>query len=49
MGDHPYAWAIEIGKVRAFYTGLGHEISTWQDPDFRRHLLGAITWAAGRA
>lgn len=47
MGDnHPTAWCHEIGKGRAFYTGGGHTRESYDDPDFRKHLIGAVRWAA---
>jgi type 1 glutamine amidotransferase len=45
--DHPLAWCREQGRGRVFYTALGHTSEAYQDPDFRSHLLGGITWAAG--
>ncbi|WP_404190043.1 ThuA domain-containing protein [Streptomyces tauricus] len=44
--DHPLAWCHPQGAGRAFYTALGHAPEAYKDPDFRTHLLGAITWAA---
>lgn len=44
----PVTWVKEIGAGRLFYTNLGHTPSTWEDPRFRRHLLDAVLWAAGR-
>ncbi|AVH55869.1 MULTISPECIES: ThuA domain-containing protein [Streptomyces] len=47
MGDdHPLAWCREQGRGRVFYTALGHASEAYEDPDFRAHLLGGITWAA---
>lgn len=28
------------------WTALGHASDSYEDPDFRAHLLGGITWAA---
>ncbi len=48
MGDdHPAAWCHEYAGGRAFYTAGGHTIESFSEPDFRRHLAGAIRWAAG--
>ncbi|WP_369030526.1 MULTISPECIES: ThuA domain-containing protein [Streptomyces] len=50
MGDdHPLAWCGEhgAGNGRVFYTALGHAEEAYEDPDFRTHLLGGITWATG--
>ncbi|MFS8197450.1 ThuA domain-containing protein [Streptomyces sp. CWNU-52B] len=46
-GDHPIAWCKDYQGGRAFYTGGGHTDESYADPDFRRHLLGGIRWAAG--
>ncbi|MFD7772465.1 ThuA domain-containing protein [Streptomyces sp. NPDC059787] len=49
MGDeHPLAWCREQGAGRVFYTALGHAAEAYDDPDFRAHLLGGVTWAATR-
>lgn len=45
--DHPIVWCHEFDGGRAFYTGGGHTNESYADPAFRRHLLGAIRWAAG--
>ncbi|MGW1531484.1 ThuA domain-containing protein [Streptomyces aureus] len=44
--DHPLVWCREQGTGRVFYTALGHSAEAYEDPDFRRHLLGGILWAA---
>jgi cytochrome c len=43
---HPIAWCQEYQGGRAFYTGCGHTIESFDEPAFRQHLLGAIRWAA---
>jgi len=48
-GDYPLAWAQSFGQGRSFYTALGHFQSTWTDPRFQAHLLGAIRWVGKRA
>jgi type 1 glutamine amidotransferase len=45
--DHPIAWYHEYAGGRAWYTGLGHRIELYSDPQFVEHLLGGIRWAAG--
>jgi type 1 glutamine amidotransferase len=45
--DHPIAWYHEYAGGRAWYTGLGHRIELYSDPQFVNHLLGGIRWAAG--
>jgi type 1 glutamine amidotransferase len=50
MGSrHPIAWCQEHGGGRSWYTGGGHTTESYREPLFRKHLLGAILWAAGRA
>ncbi|MEU3791040.1 ThuA domain-containing protein [Streptomyces fructofermentans] len=47
MGDdHPLVWCRDEGAGRVFYTALGHAPEAFRDPDYRRHLLGGIGWAA---
>jgi type 1 glutamine amidotransferase len=46
--DLPLAWCAARGRGRAVYTAPGHFDSTWRSGWFRRHLDGAIAWAAGR-
>jgi type 1 glutamine amidotransferase len=43
---HPIAWCHEYEGGRAFYTGCGHTAESFDEPAFRRHLLGGIRWAA---
>lgn len=45
--DHPIAWLRTYDGGRSFYTGLGHTAESFSDPDFTRHLLEGIEWAAG--
>ncbi|MEX3105618.1 MULTISPECIES: ThuA domain-containing protein [unclassified Streptomyces] len=44
--DHPLAWTRAQGEGRVFYTALGHAEEAYDDPAFRAHLRGGITWAA---
>ncbi|GAB2859062.1 ThuA domain-containing protein [Streptomyces deserti] len=47
MGDdHPLVWCRAQGAGRVFYTALGHAPEAYEDPDFRAHLRGGISWAA---
>ncbi|WP_416438380.1 ThuA domain-containing protein [Phnomibacter sp. MR] len=43
-GFHPAAWCHVFEGGRAFYTALGHHPETYSDPDFRKHILGALHW-----
>lgn len=44
----PVTWTRQIGKGRLFYTNLGHTPSTWEDPRYRRQIVDAVRWTAGR-
>ncbi|WP_407649766.1 ThuA domain-containing protein [Goodfellowiella coeruleoviolacea] len=44
--DHPITWWHDVGAGRAWYTGLGHTIESYSDPNFTRTLLGGIRVAA---
>jgi uncharacterized protein len=43
---HPIAWTNEFDGGRMFYTALGHTDWAYLNPDFLKHLLGGIWWAA---
>lgn len=45
--EHPIAWYHEYDGGRAFYTGGGHEDSSYDEPLFLEHLLGGIKYAMG--
>lgn len=47
MGDHPIAWYHSFDGGRAWYTAGGHASSAFSEPDFLRHILGGIQYAAG--
>ena len=44
---HPIAWYHEFDGGRAFYTGGGHEDSSFSEPLFLEHLQGGIAYAMG--
>ncbi|MBO0320855.1 ThuA domain-containing protein [Muricauda sp. CAU 1633] len=46
--NHPIAWYHEFDGGRSFYTGGGHTNESFDEPDFRQHLLGAIEWCLKR-
>ena len=46
--NHPIAWYHEFDGGRAFYTGLGHTDEAFDDPNFRKHLIGGINYCLGR-
>ncbi len=41
----PVCWVREVGQGRLFYTNLGHNDATWQNPKVKEHLLAGIRWA----
>jgi uncharacterized protein len=43
----PLTWAKTYGKGRVFYSSLGHDASTWDNPDIQRMWFEAIKWALG--
>ena len=45
--DHPIAWCYEVGRGRAFYTGLGHRPEMFDDEVFRGHVAVGLAYAAG--
>lgn len=45
--NHPIAWYHDFDGGRAFYTGLGHTIEAYDDPELLEHLWGGISYAAG--
>ncbi|MGH3761989.1 ThuA domain-containing protein [Actinophytocola sp.] len=47
MGDHPIMWCHPQGEGRSWYTGGGHTIESYGEPEFRTHLAGGIRYAAG--
>lgn len=46
--NHPIAWYHEYDGGRAFYTGLGHTEASYDDLNFRQHLVGGIEYCLGR-
>ncbi len=47
--NFPITWARAYGKGRVFYTSMGHREEVWSEPMYQALLLGALTWASGRA
>ncbi|MEM1096795.1 MAG: ThuA domain-containing protein, partial [Bacteroidota bacterium] len=45
--DHPIAWCRPFNGGRSWYTGGGHTSASFSEPDFERHVLGGIEYAAG--
>ena len=46
----PVAWYKTYGSndARVFYTNLGHNMATWERPDFQLHLHNGIVWVSER-
>jgi hypothetical protein len=47
-GTRPVSFVREWGNFRSFYTSLGHQDTTYSDPQFIRHVAAGIMWAARR-
>jgi type 1 glutamine amidotransferase/PKD repeat protein len=45
--DHPAIWCQDFRGGRSFYTGTGHTVASFNSPQMRSQLGGAIAWAAG--
>src|SRR4051812_21360941 len=45
--DWPISWCRDYQGGRSFYTGMGRTAAAYGEADFRKHLLGALQWAAG--
>jgi uncharacterized protein len=45
--DHPMAWYHDFDGGRSFYTALGHDNKSWEDPLYRQHVLGGIKYVMG--
>jgi type 1 glutamine amidotransferase len=45
--DHPMAWYHEFDGGRGFYTALGHDNKSWEDPLYLQHVLGGIQYVMG--
>ncbi len=43
----PLCWCHQFDGGREWYTALGHDSETYDDPLFRKHLLGGILWVLG--
>src|SRR2546423_2402451 len=46
-GDFPVAWAKTYGKGRVFYSILGHDAESWDNPVLQRMYFDAIRWSLG--
>jgi type 1 glutamine amidotransferase len=44
---HPMSWYHDFDGGRAFYTALGHDNKSYEDPMYLQHILGGIKYAMG--
>lgn len=44
---YPNTWARLEGSGRVWYTSMGHREDVWNNPIFRKILVGGIHWACG--
>ena len=47
--DHPLVWWHKVGEGQVFYSALGHTTDTYQEPNFRKFMRGAIVWGLSEA
>ena len=47
-GDHPFVWCQDYDGGRSFFTSLGHTKEIYANADFRKLVMGAVEWTAGR-
>src|SRR4051794_34840459 len=47
--DHPVVWCKDYQGGRSFYTAMGNTAEGFSGAEFRKHLGGAVQWAAGKA
>ena len=45
--DWPISWCRDFQGGRSFYLGMGRTAASYDETNFRTHLLGAIQWSAG--
>ena len=48
-GDHPFVWCQDYDGGRSFFTSLGHTKEVYANTDFRKLVLGAVEWTAGKS
>ena len=46
-GDFPVAWSKSYGKGRVFYSTLGHDDTSWDDPVLQQMYFNALRWTLG--
>jgi len=40
----PSVWSHEFDGGRQWYTALGHDAVNYEEPEFRKHILGGLQW-----
>ncbi|MDO6809278.1 ThuA domain-containing protein [Zobellia galactanivorans] len=45
---HPFSWYHVYDGGRAFYTAGGHSNASYDEPEFKQHLLGGLIYCLGR-
>ena len=40
----PSVWCHTFDGGKEWYTSLGHDSTTYAEPDFRKHILGGLQW-----
>jgi len=40
----PSVWCHQFDGGRQWYTSLGHDSTTYKEPDFQKHILGGLQW-----
>jgi putative membrane-bound dehydrogenase-like protein len=45
QGREAFTWVRAQGKGRMFYTGYGHDVATWSNPNFQKLIEQATVWA----
>jgi len=44
----PSVWRHEFDGGREWYTSLGHDSTTYKEPDFRKHIMGGLQWVVSK-
>lgn len=44
----PSVWCHEFDGGRQWYTSLGHDSTTYAEPEFLKHIMGGIIWVIGQ-
>ncbi|SFQ02142.1 ThuA domain-containing protein [Parafilimonas terrae] len=44
----PSVWCHEFDGGREWYTSLGHDSTTYKEPEFRKHIMGGLQWVLSK-